>query len=241
MIRARHAGSDGSTQPPLEQGIGKQTPRGTTGAGRESPLRTSTSVRRLRTAAPWPKREDGSEDIVDGDSRLLYGSTRISSRSGKMPSAVGSGFLRRVREPRRWPFSMHSGIRLVYTVDCRFWTTTFLILTLVLVSWDSPVVLPLAVAFVVIGYLTTIGLTVSNRASVRKIIERSRAQRLTARCGARSTRSSRASFVFRRRSRGISGISCSSTTRSGTLRALRLAPARSCARLLRWSPQPSHS
>ena len=71
--------------------------------------------------------------------------------------------------------------RAVYTASLAgLWTTTFLILTLVLVSWDSPVVLPLAVAFVVIGYLTTIGLTVSNRASVRKIIERSRAQRLSA-------------------------------------------------------------
>ena len=38
--------------------------------------------------------------------------------------------------------------------------------------------LPLAVGFVVIGYLSTIGLAFSNRASVRKIVERSRHQRL---------------------------------------------------------------
>ena len=58
------------------------------------------------------------------------------------------------------------------------WTTLFLILTLVLVSWSSPLVVPLAVGFISIGYLTTIGLTFSNRASVRRIIERSRNQRL---------------------------------------------------------------
>ena len=59
------------------------------------------------------------------------------------------------------------------------WITFFLVLTTVLVSWDSPLVLPLASGFVVIGYLTTIGLAVSNRASVRTIVERSRNQRLT--------------------------------------------------------------
>lgn len=59
-----------------------------------------------------------------------------------------------------------------------WWITIFLVMTVVLVSWDSPLVLPLAVGFVVIGYLSTIGLAFSNRASVRKIIERSRHQRL---------------------------------------------------------------
>jgi hypothetical protein len=59
------------------------------------------------------------------------------------------------------------------------WTTVFLILTLVLVSWGSPLTVPLAVGFISIGYVTTIGLTFSNRASVRKIIERSRNQRLS--------------------------------------------------------------
>jgi len=58
------------------------------------------------------------------------------------------------------------------------WITVFLVLAVVLVSWDSPLVLPLAVGFVVIGYLTTFGLAFSNRASVRRIIERSRNQRL---------------------------------------------------------------
>ncbi len=59
-----------------------------------------------------------------------------------------------------------------------WWITVFLVMTVVLVSWDSPLVLPLAAGFVVIGYLSTIGLAVSNRASVRRIIERSRQERL---------------------------------------------------------------
>ncbi|MDF1595195.1 MAG: hypothetical protein P1T08_03730 [Acidimicrobiia bacterium] len=58
------------------------------------------------------------------------------------------------------------------------WITAWLVLAVVLVGWDSPLVLPLAVGFVVIGYLTTIGLAFGNRASVRKIVERSRQQRL---------------------------------------------------------------
>lgn len=58
------------------------------------------------------------------------------------------------------------------------WITMFLVLTVVLVPWSSPLVLPLAVGFVVIGYLSTIGLAISNRASVRKIVERVREERL---------------------------------------------------------------
>jgi hypothetical protein len=59
-----------------------------------------------------------------------------------------------------------------------FWITIFLIMTVVLVGWDSPLVLPLAVGFIVVGYLATIGAALGWRASVRKIIERSRQQRL---------------------------------------------------------------
>jgi hypothetical protein len=58
------------------------------------------------------------------------------------------------------------------------WITTYFVLSLVLVSWDSPLVMPLAVGFVAIGYLSTIGLAFSNRSSVRKIVERVRNQRL---------------------------------------------------------------
>lgn len=58
------------------------------------------------------------------------------------------------------------------------WITVLLVLTVVLVSWESPLVLPLAVGFVVIGYLSTIGTAVSGRASVHKIVDRSRRRRL---------------------------------------------------------------
>jgi hypothetical protein len=58
------------------------------------------------------------------------------------------------------------------------WITFFLVMAVVLVGWDSPLVLPLAVGFVVIGYLATFGLAVRYPASVRKIVERSRQLRL---------------------------------------------------------------
>ncbi len=57
-----------------------------------------------------------------------------------------------------------------------WWITVFLVMSVVLVGWSSPLVLPLALGFVTIGYLTTIGLAISNRASVRVIVERSRQQ-----------------------------------------------------------------
>jgi hypothetical protein len=59
-----------------------------------------------------------------------------------------------------------------------WWITVYLVLTLVLVSWDSPVVVPLAVGFIVVGYFTTIGAAFGNRASIRKIVERARHQQL---------------------------------------------------------------
>lgn len=58
------------------------------------------------------------------------------------------------------------------------WMTLYLALVVVLVSWDSAVVLPLAVGFIVMGYLTTIGAALRVRASVQKIVERARDQRL---------------------------------------------------------------
>jgi len=48
----------------------------------------------------------------------------------------------------------------------------------VLVSWDSPLVLPLAVGFIVLGYLTAISSTLGFRASIQKIVQRARHQRL---------------------------------------------------------------
>jgi hypothetical protein len=60
-----------------------------------------------------------------------------------------------------------------------WWITVYLALTLVLLSWDSPVVVPLALGFIVIGYLVTIAAAIGSRAGVRKIIDRSRQQRLS--------------------------------------------------------------
>lgn len=58
------------------------------------------------------------------------------------------------------------------------WVTLWLVLSVVLVSWDSPLVPPLAVGFIVIGYVTTFGSTIAIRGSVRRIVERIRGQRL---------------------------------------------------------------
>jgi hypothetical protein len=58
------------------------------------------------------------------------------------------------------------------------WITIYLALSVFLVSWDSPLVLPLAVGFIVIGYLVAIGQAVSSRASVRTIVERIRLERM---------------------------------------------------------------
>jgi hypothetical protein len=58
------------------------------------------------------------------------------------------------------------------------WITILLVMAVVLVGWDSPLVLPVAVGFIGIGYLATIGAALGWRANVRKIIERSRQQRL---------------------------------------------------------------
>jgi hypothetical protein len=58
------------------------------------------------------------------------------------------------------------------------WITVVLVLTLVLVSWDSPLVLPLSVGFIGIGYLSVIGSALGSRASIRKTVERARHQQL---------------------------------------------------------------
>jgi hypothetical protein len=58
------------------------------------------------------------------------------------------------------------------------WITIYLVLSVFLVSWESPLVVPLAVGFIVIGYLAAIGQAVSSRASVRKIVERIRLERM---------------------------------------------------------------
>lgn len=56
--------------------------------------------------------------------------------------------------------------------------TLLMVLGGVLTSWESPLVLPLGVGFLVIGYLTTIGSSLGDRAAIRRIIERARDQQL---------------------------------------------------------------
>lgn len=59
-----------------------------------------------------------------------------------------------------------------------FWITVFLVLTVVLVSWESPLLLSLGAGFIVIGYLTLFGAALGNRSSVQRIVQRAREQRL---------------------------------------------------------------
>ena len=59
-----------------------------------------------------------------------------------------------------------------------FWITVMLVLTVVLVSWESPLVVSLGTGFFVIGYLATLGAALSGRGSVHRIVQRVREQRL---------------------------------------------------------------
>jgi hypothetical protein len=59
-----------------------------------------------------------------------------------------------------------------------FWITVVLVLTVVLVSWESPLLLSLGAGFIVIGYLALFGAALSNRSSVQRIVQRVREQRL---------------------------------------------------------------
>ena len=58
------------------------------------------------------------------------------------------------------------------------WFTVFLVLTIVLVSWDSPLVLPLGAGFIVIGYLVQFAAALRNRANIQKIVQRARQRSL---------------------------------------------------------------
>jgi hypothetical protein len=60
------------------------------------------------------------------------------------------------------------------------WVTIYLLLTLVLVSWGSPLVTPLAVGFIALGYLATFGSAMGGRAAIQQIVHRSRLRRLEA-------------------------------------------------------------
>lgn len=58
------------------------------------------------------------------------------------------------------------------------WITVFLVLTIVLVSWESPLVVPLGVGFILIGYIALLGAAVSNRSSVQRVVQDVRERRL---------------------------------------------------------------
>jgi hypothetical protein len=58
------------------------------------------------------------------------------------------------------------------------WITVLLVVTVVLVSWGSPLVVPLGAGFIVIGYFATFGMALKWRSSVQKIVQRVRGQRL---------------------------------------------------------------
>lgn len=58
------------------------------------------------------------------------------------------------------------------------WMTIYMVMTVVLVTWTSPLVLPLAGAFIVFGYLTVIVSTIGIRGSIRQIVRRARERRL---------------------------------------------------------------
>jgi hypothetical protein len=60
----------------------------------------------------------------------------------------------------------------------RLWITIVLALSLAIVPWDSTLVVPLATGFIAIGYLITLGVAFGDRASIRRLINRSRQRRL---------------------------------------------------------------
>lgn len=75
---------------------------------------------------------------------------------------------------------VRSAMRMItfFALATGMWMTLYLGLAVVLVSWNSAVVFPLAVGFIVLGYLTTIGSALRVRAGVERIVERAREQRL---------------------------------------------------------------
>jgi hypothetical protein len=58
------------------------------------------------------------------------------------------------------------------------WITIFLVLTILLVSWNSPLVLPLGAGFIVIGYLVQFTAALRNRGNIQKIVQRARERSL---------------------------------------------------------------
>lgn len=58
------------------------------------------------------------------------------------------------------------------------WMTFYMILTIMLVGWRSPLVLPIAAGFTVFGYITVILTTFGIRGSIERIVERARERQL---------------------------------------------------------------
>ena len=58
------------------------------------------------------------------------------------------------------------------------WISLYLAMTVTLVSWESPAVVPLAIGYLLIGYVLTIGATLYQRSGIQRIVEGSRAQSL---------------------------------------------------------------
>lgn len=58
------------------------------------------------------------------------------------------------------------------------WFTIFLVLTILVVSWDSPLVLPLGAGFIVIGYFVQFVAALRNRGNIQKIVQRARERSL---------------------------------------------------------------
>jgi hypothetical protein len=58
------------------------------------------------------------------------------------------------------------------------WATIWLLVAVFLVSWGSPLVTPVAVGFVALGYLFTLAQAAGVRSKIEKIVRRARDQRL---------------------------------------------------------------
>ncbi|MEX1280153.1 MAG: hypothetical protein AB1Z55_05480, partial [Acidimicrobiia bacterium] len=59
-----------------------------------------------------------------------------------------------------------------------FWISLYLVVAVVLVSWSSPVVVPVAAGFLAFGYVATLLDTLGARAGIQRIVQRARELRL---------------------------------------------------------------
>jgi hypothetical protein len=137
-------------------------------------------------AACWLLAPDGFSELPAGSFVLLivlladFGTTTVNPFN----SAV---FTREARYDHRlfWPSPADSPevqratrTTAVFGFVTGLWVTIYLVLAVVLVSWGSPLVLPLSGAFIVIGYLWAFASAASLRSAVQRIVQRSRNRRL---------------------------------------------------------------